>query len=275
MREYPDRQYDQLLRTLKSDCGNCCGLCCTALNYTKTDGFPSDKKAGMPCKYLQTDFRCGVHPERAERNFRGCMAYECIGAGQKVTGLYSKKNWRANPEIADQMFQDFWTVTQYHQMLWYLAEASRAEPAQDFSLRDEIHDRIQEIEQAAGIIPGELPRPEVEALREKTNAVLKKIIGRACKPGKAAIDGIGRNFRKARLDGTDFSMALLIAANLEGCGLKGASFLGADLRDTNLRNTDLRDSLFLTQMQINSAKGNRNTLLPPALTRPEAWKAST
>jgi Mg2+/Co2+ transporter CorB len=37
--------------------------------------------------------------------------------------------------------------------------------------------------------------------------------------------------------------------------------IGADTRDTNFSNADLREAVFLTQRQINSAKGNRNTKL--------------
>jgi uncharacterized protein YjbI with pentapeptide repeats len=67
-------------------------------------------------------------------------------------------------------------------------------------------------------------------------------------------------------------MALMIAANLEGCSLRGTNFLGADMRDANIKNTDLSSCVFLTQMQINSAKGNRNTKLPGNLSYPDSWK---
>jgi len=36
----------------------------------------------------------------------------------------------------------------------------------------------------------------------------------------------------------------------------------------NFRNTDLRHCVFLTQMQINSAKGNHNTKLPKNISYP-------
>ena len=67
-------------------------------------------------------------------------------------------------------------------------------------------------------------------------------------------------------------MSLLIAANLEEANLLGANFLGADMRDTNIKNTDLSHSLFLTQIQINAAKGNENTVLPPYLYVPISWQ---
>ena len=82
---------------------------------------------------------------------------------------------------------------------------------------------------------------------------------------------MGKNFKRANLDGKDFSMSFLIMANLEGCSLKGTNFLGADLRDTNIQNTDLSESIFLTQMQVNAARGNKATQLPKHLTKPTTW----
>ena len=84
-------------------------------------------------------------------------------------------------------------------------------------------------------------------------------------------DFMGHNFKKSRLNGCDFSSALLIAANLEECDLTGCNFLGADMRDTNIQNADLSESIFLTQGQINAAKGNLNTRIPGHLIRPSEW----
>lgn len=66
-------------------------------------------------------------------------------------------------------------------------------------------------------------------------------------------------------------MALMIASDLRGCKLRGTNFLGADLRDADLSNADLSESLFLTQMQINEASGNKGTRLPKWLEYPEHW----
>ncbi|WP_157803145.1 pentapeptide repeat-containing protein [Lacrimispora celerecrescens] len=83
---------------------------------------------------------------------------------------------------------------------------------------------------------------------------------------------LGKNFKKANLDRKNFSMSLMIAANLSGCSLWNTNFLGADLRDANIKNADLSKSIFLTQMQINSALGNSNTKIPINLTRPATWE---
>lgn len=88
---------------------------------------------------------------------------------------------------------------------------------------------------------------------------------------KTSMDYMGKDLHGKNLAGTDFSMSYLIAANLEKADLRGANFLGADMRDANIKDTDLSRSLFLTQMQINSAKGNRRTKLPVYISRPEEW----
>ena len=82
---------------------------------------------------------------------------------------------------------------------------------------------------------------------------------------------LGKDLTKYNLCGADFRGALLIASNLSYSDLSGADFIGADLRDTNLSSSDLSRSIFLTQAQINSAKGDLKTKLPPMIVRPSYW----
>ncbi len=56
-----------------------------------------------------------------------------------------------------------------------------------------------------------------------------------------------------------------------GKKLRGVDFIGADLRDADLMGANLSTSMFLTQMQINSAKGNYKTILPSHIQRPPHW----
>ncbi|EDK34532.1 Hypothetical protein CKL_2520 [Clostridium kluyveri DSM 555] len=53
--------------------------------------------------------------------------------------------------------------------------------------------------------------------------------------------------------------ACLIAANIRGVDLSWADLIGADLRDTDLSGANLTNSIFLTQAQINTAKGDSHT----------------
>lgn len=84
-------------------------------------------------------------------------------------------------------------------------------------------------------------------------------------------DLVGRDLRSIRLCGADLRGAYLIAADLRQDDLAGVDLLGADLRDARLEGADLSNALFLTQLQIDAAKGDDTTLLPAALSRPRHW----
>jgi len=87
-------------------------------------------------------------------------------------------------------------------------------------------------------------------------------------------DYIGASLRNADLLGADLRGAFMIAADLRDADLRSADLLGADLRDADLRGADLRGSLFLTRMQVRSAKGDARTRLPAGLERPQHWSGS-
>jgi uncharacterized protein YjbI with pentapeptide repeats len=88
-------------------------------------------------------------------------------------------------------------------------------------------------------------------------------------------DLIGAKLRGADLQGANLRGAYLIGADLRGADLRLADFIGADLRDTDLSGADLTGCLFLTQSQVNAAKGDAATKLPPALLRPPHWVTQT
>jgi len=44
----PETVLDVSRQNLKADCGNCFGLCCVALYFAASEGFPNDKKQGQP-----------------------------------------------------------------------------------------------------------------------------------------------------------------------------------------------------------------------------------
>ncbi|WP_195270104.1 pentapeptide repeat-containing protein [Eubacterium sp. 1001713B170207_170306_E7] len=205
------------------------------------------------------------------------MAYDCVGAGQKVTQtIYQGKTWQDKGTRANEVYLVFLAVYRLHQMLWYLTEAATLIPAAD--IRRAVETVIQDLDRLTRQTPEMLLKVNLDECRDRTNQLLKEAWHSVQKTQKVPArdkkspDFIGRNFKRASLDGQDFSQSLLIAANLEGCSLKGANLLGADLRDTNLKDADLRDSIFLTQAQINSAKGNERTRLLEFIVRPEQWK---
>jgi len=269
-----DSKYADLEKKLKIDCKKCSGICCVALYCTKTDGFPENKEAGIPCKHLMSDFRCNIHSKLVDENMRGCLAYDCFGAGQKVTQYcYPDVTWKTHPEKANEIFEVFLIIFQLHQMEWYLLESLSL--IKDKHLQANIEALISENEQITYQYSDEILQFDIEKYRSKTNQVLKQVssIITTDSADKAHNkDCFGRNFKKVNLNAKDFSMAFMIAANLEGCSLQGTNFLGTDMRDANIKNSDLSSCVFLTQMQINSAKGNSNTKLPKNLSQPISWQ---
>ena len=269
-----DNKYADYALKLKIDCKNCSGLCCVSLYCIKTDGFPANKEAGIPCAYLGSDFGCNIHSKLLEKNYKGCIAYDCFGAGQRATELcLSNGTWKTNSRQADIIFETFMIVFQLHQMLWYLVEAFQL--TSDNKLKSAIDELILENEQMAEMLPENCSKADLSSYRLKVNTILKQISSALSISASATrhsdMTYLGKNFKKVNLDGKDFSMSLMIAANLTGCSLKKTNFLGADIRDANVKDTDLSESIFLTQMQINSAIGNKNTRLPDNLSRPAHW----
>lgn len=272
------------LRNLRVDCEKCFGLCCVALYFSASEGFPRDKDAGKPCINLQSDFRCSVHKNLRNKGLKGCTAYDCFGAGQKVAQVtYDGRDWRQAPESAKEMFEVFLIMRQLHEMLWYLSEAFTLQT--DLHIKDEISFMISETERLTHLSASSLIGLDLVAHRNKVNSLLSQtselVRAKACSEDKAPskrqntiskkLDFIGADLRKTNLRGADLRGTYLIAANLRGVDLSGADLIGADLRDADLRGANLTNSIFLTQAQINTAKGDFNTKLPMSLTRPTYW----
>lgn len=272
------------LRSLRVDCEKCFGLCCVALYFSASEGFPKDKDAGKPCINLQSDFRCSVHKNLRNKGLKGCTAYDCFGAGQKVAQVtYGGHDWRQAPESAKEMFEVFLIMRQLHEMLWYLAEAFTLQT--DLHIKDEISFMISETERLTHLSPSSLIELDLVAHRNKVNSLLSqtsdlvrtkarredKTPSKRQKTISKKLDFIGADLRKTNLRGADLRGSYLIAANLRGVDLSGADLIGADLRDADLRGANLTNSIFLTQAQINTAKGDSNTRLPMSLTRPTYW----
>ncbi len=254
--------------SLTADCQNCFALCCTALPFFRSADFAIDKPAGQPCPNLAADYRCRIHRDLKATGFDGCVSFDCFGAGQHVSqGTFGGISWREAE--AEAMFAAFDVMRQLHELLWYLADVRRRIP----------HDRhvieLQaEIEGLSHSSATTLMHVNVTTLHAAADAVLTscsaQLRSRHLKAkslrGK---DLIGR--RLVDLKGAHLRGTLLIAADLSEQDLTDADLLGADLRDTNLAATDLSGALFLTQAQVNSARGDERTRLPDHLERPDHW----
>ena len=269
---------------LRADCGNCFGLCCVALYFSASEGFPIDKEAGQPCLNLQPDFRCRVHKSLTERGLKGCIAFDCFGAGQKVAQIsFDGHDWRKVPESAKQMFEVFLIMRQLHELLWYLTEALNLQPARP--IHSALISMLDETERLTHLSPNSLTELDVAAHRENVNSLLLKtseFVRAEARRGQKAHSGrqktfgrgadlIAADLRRIDLIGANLRGAYLIAANLRGTDLSGTDLIGADFRDADIRGADLTKSIFLTQAQLNVAKGDTSTKLPSSLTYPKHW----
>ncbi|MER6046889.1 pentapeptide repeat-containing protein [Streptomyces sp. NPDC001793] len=261
---------------LLSDCGNCFGLCCVALPFARSADFALDKEAGRPCPNLQDDFRCGVHRDLRQRGFSGCTVFECFGAGQKVSQVtFGGTDWRSAPETARPMFDAFAVMRQLHELLWYLTEAVALPPARP--VRDELRALLERTERLTLGTAKELAALDVAAHRGAVNVLLLRVseLVRAKVPGRKkerrGADLMGARLKGADLKGANLRGAYLIAADLRDADLRSADMIGADLRDADLRGADLTGSIFLTQAQVNAARGDAATRLPRGLRRPGHW----
>ncbi|WP_192772425.1 pentapeptide repeat-containing protein [Plantactinospora soyae] len=264
---------------LRADCERCFGLCCVVPAFSASSDFALDKPAGQACRNLQPDFRCGIHRNLRERGFAGCTVFDCFGAGQQVSQVtFGGRDWRTSPEIAARMFEVFPVMRQLHELLWYLTEALALRPADP--LPAELAAARDETERLNGADPETLVRLDVATHRRDVNALLlrasESVRSRAGLSGNdhRGADLVGADLRRTDLTGANLRGAYLIGADLRGVDLTMADLTGADLRGANLRGADLRGSIFLTQAQVDAARGDVTTGLAPALRHPAHWQLS-
>lgn len=266
----------KLWEPMKSDCSKCSGLCCTALFFSKIDGFPKDKSAGVPCINLLEDYKCKIHTQLEHLNMKGCIGYDCFGAGQQVTEIiYKGETWKELPKQLSEIFDVFTALFQMHQIRYFLTEASLLTFTGPF--KKDIQNLTEENIQISNSSPRDILSADIEEYRRKVNGVLRKVCNLLQKTlhsenVSCPKDFLGKSFRGKDMSGLDFSTKLLIAADFSDCIFNGTMFLGADTRDTNFSGADLREAVFLTQGQINSAKGTYNTKIPEHLDYPPTWK---
>ncbi|MFH8773625.1 pentapeptide repeat-containing protein [Streptomyces sp. NPDC017958] len=289
----PDQTNDR--SALRGDCAQCFGLCCVALPFAASADFALDKPAGKPCPNLQGDHRCGIHADLRNKGFTGCTVYDCFGAGQKVSQItFGGQDWRTgSKEHARRMFDVFPVVRQLHELLWYLTEALGLDAARP--VHADLRRALAETERLTRHTPEELAALDVAAHRQEVNVLLLRTSelvrasvtdgkggkgdkGSKGKKGKGkdrrGADLIGARLSGADLRGASLRGAYLIAADLTGADLRGADMIGADLRDADLTDADLTGVFFLTQPQLNAARGSAGTRLPESLTRPVHWAAA-
>lgn len=268
---------DNILKDLRADCENCFGLCCVALPYARSADFAFDKDSGTPCRNLQSNYLCGIHKDLRNKGFRGCSAYECFGAGQKVSQVtYKGMDWCSNKDVAQEMFDVYPIVQQLHEMLWYLHEVLTINSAK--SIHKDVKQSIEDTENLTNKSTEFILSIDVAEHRSKVNKLLiraselvRSQVSKKQKNIRRGMDYLGEKLRDADLKGANLRGALLIATDLRNADLRWSDVIGADFRDADISGANLNGSIFLTQAQVNAAKGKKHTKLPAALVPPAHW----
>jgi hypothetical protein len=154
-------------RALRADCGRCSGLCCVAPPFDAVQGFGYDKPAHEPCRHLDAGARCTIHARRAEAGFAGCAAFECWGAGQRVTQQFGGAAWRRSAADAAAMFDAYFVLLRLHELMAMLAAAAERWGAQP-ALIEQWHALDAHGERGAA------SAAELPALRERTLALIAR-----------------------------------------------------------------------------------------------------
>jgi uncharacterized protein YjbI with pentapeptide repeats len=264
---------------LRADCARCFGLCCVVPAFSVSADFAIDKAAGQPCPHLGPGFGCGIHRQLRQRGFPGCAAYDCFGAGQKVAQVtFGGQDWRQAPNTARQMFAAFTVMRQLHELLRYLAEALALPAARP--LYGELRRALEQTERLSGSRPDALVALDVDSGRQHANALLV----RASELARAGLGPRGSRADHRGADLTGARPARREPARREPAGgpphrgrpgrggPEGADLTGVDLRAADLSGADLAGAIFLTQSQLDAARGDAGTRLPASLARPAHWR---
>jgi hypothetical protein len=258
---------------LRADCSRCAGLCCVVPAFVQSSDFAIDKPSGVACPNLAApvaaDFRCSIHADLRERGFRGCTVYDCFGAGQRVVqDHFGGRDWVGSAEERASMFATFEVVERLHELLWYLAEI--LERPGVAPLRSELEGLRDSVDRAATEPVG----VDVVRFQARADVLLGEasaLVRRPAGPDLRGHDLVGLDLRERDLVAANLRGTLLLGADLRDADLGDADVLGADLRGADVSGADLRTALFLTQFQVNAARGDARTEIPDLLARPNHW----
>jgi len=111
---------------LEPDCANCAAYCCVALAFDQSNMFAYDKQAAVPCKHLDKAHSCTIHAELDQQGFKGCVRYNCFGAGQRTfKEIFDGRSWRDHPDEAQEMFDAYRAMHNVHEFLAMLREVRK------------------------------------------------------------------------------------------------------------------------------------------------------
>jgi len=234
------------------------------LPYRRVDGFGQDKDGGVPCGHLTDADRCGIHAELNDRGWPGCVVFDCFGAGQWTTRhTYAGRSWRAGADGVDrgEMAAVLTVQRIIHEMLWHLDEVVRRGVADPTT--GELQSRLMGLR---AMTPERVLAADIDELLDEAGAHFADVAGRGHRGRDLRrADLAGRDLRGEDLTGAALRGALLIGADLRGVDLGTADLLGADVRGARLEGANLAEVWFLTRSQLNAARRDADTVVPPRL----------
>lgn len=204
----------------------------------------------MACRHLEERFGCGIHDALLDGGWRGCINFDCLGAGPQVVQVtFGGRTWRDGDVDASAQLAAFETMRGIQEIRFLLGEPACAAYAEDVAVLE------AELSSLADGSPAVLAALDLPDLRARAAKLFARV---------AAAHG-----------GPSRRGAWLMAADLRATDLAGTDLLGADLRDADVRGADLSATLFLTQVQVNACRGDAATRLPVRLARPAHWVATS
>lgn len=160
--------------SLRADCAQCAALCCVAFAFDKSASFSIDKPACQPCPHLEGSGRCAIHDDRDRAGFGGCVTYDCLGAGQRVTReLFDGRSWQTDHRLLAPMCEAFLVMGRIHAML-ELLKAARALPL-DAGEREQFSKFLAMLQPSAGWSQKSLSAFPATAIQKDVNEFLRTL----------------------------------------------------------------------------------------------------
>ncbi|WP_425074180.1 hypothetical protein [Sagittula sp. S175] len=124
---------------LVTECSKCAALCCLTLAFDKGRDFAFDKNPGEPCRNL-SGHGCTIHERLTQEGMAGCVAYDCLGAGNRVVQeVFGGRSWRDDPRLTRPMTEAFAAMRELHKRIDLLRAAGACDlPAGDDQTRREL-----------------------------------------------------------------------------------------------------------------------------------------
>jgi len=151
-------------------CGDCFGLCCTALAFSASSDFGHDKPEATPCRNLDNEYRCRIHDRLRPSGYKGCTVYDCFGAGQQISqvtfqGIYDETTKPV-------MYALYPKMVHLQEMMWYLTDGIRPTTRKIHPL---LEDKLSELDALTRSSPDELAALDLDQVRATVLPLLSQI----------------------------------------------------------------------------------------------------